>query len=65
MTADAENAFWQGPIKELPPKDWIEKQLETKFKLRDSDKVVWKLKKEWHDSNSCPVELGVDFIQLG
>ena len=50
MTADAENAFWQVPIKEdaymLPPKDWIEKQIEAGVTL--PEKVVWKLKKEWY-----------------
>ena len=50
LTADAENAFWQVPIKEdaymLPPKDWIEKQIEAGVTL--PEKVVWKLKKEWY-----------------
>ena len=61
MTADAENAFWQVPIKEdaymLPPKDWIEKQIEAGVTL--PEKVVWKLKKEWYGrriAGQCFVE---------
>ena len=57
MSGDAE----QVPIKEdaymLPPKDWIEKQLEAGVEL--PDKVVWKRKKEWYGrriAGQCFVE---------
>eukprot|EP00435_Cladocopium_sp_Y103_P020520 s28_g5.t1 len=50
MTADAENAFWQVPIKEkaymVPPKEWSRKRMAEHGppKFRE----VWRLKVEWY-----------------
>ena len=49
FTADADNAYWQVPIKEdvymLPCEEWIEKK--RKAAGLPHEGLVWKLKKEW------------------
>ncbi|CAE7201682.1 RE1 [Symbiodinium sp. CCMP2592] len=49
FTADAENAYWQVPIKEevflWPPTEWIEQR---RAQGLPCDGLVWKLKKEWY-----------------
>ncbi|CAE7029215.1 GIP [Symbiodinium sp. CCMP2592] len=49
FTADAENAYWQVPIKEdvymYPPAEWLEKRKAAGLPHQG---LVWKLKKEWY-----------------
>eukprot|EP00439_Symbiodinium_sp_Y106_P052723 s3817_g7.t1 len=49
FTADAENAYWQVPIKEevfmWPPNEWVE---ERRVAGLPCESLVWKLKKEWY-----------------
>ena len=49
FTADAENAYWQVPIKEevymYPPDEWLEAKREAGLPYRG---IVWRLKKEWY-----------------
>ena len=49
FTADAENAYWQVPIKEevymWPPTEWVEQR---RAQGLPCEGLVWKLKKEWY-----------------
>lgn len=51
MTGDAENAFWQVPIKEKAymraPKSWVDKQIADGNYTQD-DFIVWMLSVEWY-----------------